>query len=118
MSRCDRCQAEVDPAELREFGGQQLCEDCYMDALSPARACDPWAVHSARSTIATQGQQLTPLQQQIYDLVRAEQEISFVAAAARLGIKEEELRREFATLRHMELLRAARREHDLVIIPF
>ena len=24
-------------------------EDCYMDVLSPVRACDPWAVHSAKS---------------------------------------------------------------------
>ena len=26
-----------------------LCEDCYMDALSPVRTCDPWAVHSAKT---------------------------------------------------------------------
>jgi len=32
-----------------EYGGQVRCEDCYMSALSPARACDPWAVRSAQT---------------------------------------------------------------------
>lgn len=118
MARCGRCQAEVDPEELREYAGQQLCEDCYMDALSPAQACDPWAVHTAKRTLATQGRQLTPIQQQIYDLVEAEKEISFIEAAQRLGLEEKQLRREFATLRHMELLRAAQREQGLVLTLF
>ena len=31
------------PVPTRDFHGQLLCDDCYMDALSPARTCDPWA---------------------------------------------------------------------------
>ncbi|MFP3867642.1 MAG: hypothetical protein ACLFUU_05705 [Desulfobacteraceae bacterium] len=118
LKRCDRCQAEVESEDLREFAGQQLCEDCYMDALSPTRACDPWAVHTAKSTLATQGQQLTPRQQQLYDLVQETQEISLSEAAHRLGLEENELRREFATLRHMELLRAQPRPQGIVLTLF
>ena len=47
--KCDRCSAAVQEGEEREHHGEILCEDCYMDVLSPAKACDPWAVHSAKS---------------------------------------------------------------------
>ncbi len=47
--KCDRCSQTIDPNEAQEHFGQNLCEDCYMDALSPAKTCDPWAVHSAQS---------------------------------------------------------------------
>ncbi|MDD3580464.1 MAG: hypothetical protein PHW74_05540 [Desulfobacca sp.] len=118
LKRCDRCQAEVEAEELREYAGQQLCEDCYLEAISPVRACDPWAVHTAKSTLATQGQQLTPPQQKLYDLVRDALEISLSEAAEQLGLSENELRREFATLRHMELLRAQPRPQGIVLTLF
>ena len=41
---CDKCGSEMKNGEETEHHGQLLCEDCYMDALSPARTCDPWAV--------------------------------------------------------------------------
>jgi hypothetical protein len=47
--QCDRCQANIEPGEEEQHLGQTLCEDCYMDALSPVKTCDPWAVHSAKS---------------------------------------------------------------------
>ena len=118
LTRCDRCRAEVEAEELREYAGQQLCEDCYMDALSPTRACDPWAVHTAKSTLATQGPQLTDRQQQLFELVKSVQEISLSEAAERLDMDENELRREFATLRHMELLRAQPRPQGIVLTVF
>lgn len=41
--RCERCKADIEAGEARELHGQTLCADCYMDTLSPAKACDPWA---------------------------------------------------------------------------
>jgi len=46
---CERCGSRIHEGEEREHSGQVLCEDCYMDRLSPPRTCDPWAVHTARS---------------------------------------------------------------------
>lgn len=40
--QCDRCKNVIEEGEEREHAGRILCEDCYMDALSPARTCDPW----------------------------------------------------------------------------
>ena len=45
---CDRCGEQIPAGDETEHCGQTLCEECYMQALSPNRACDPWAVRSAQ----------------------------------------------------------------------
>lgn len=114
--RCAKCGGEVDPQEVRAYAGQALCEDCYMDALSPIRTCDPWAVHTAKSLKDLPGGQLlTPGQQQLYHLVKERGEVSLPEACSLLGLAEDELRREFAPLRHMELLRGCKKD-DLILL--
>jgi DNA-directed RNA polymerase subunit RPC12/RpoP len=44
---CAKCNKEVEKQQGYEYQGKLSCEDCYMDILSPPKACDPWAVHSA-----------------------------------------------------------------------
>jgi hypothetical protein len=101
--KCDRCGAEVgEPFTLRSM---QLCEDCYMDMLSPMKSCDPWAVHSARTAMNQGGQELLPIQRQVLDAVAAAGAITAPELSEKLGIAPAELERQFATLRHMELLR-------------
>ena len=108
---CTRCGAAMDAAEAREYRGQTLCEDCYLDAMSPTVVCDPWAVHTAKSLKDLPGgQTLTPVQQKLYDLVKAKGEVPIPEAAAHLGLNEDDLRREFAPLRHMEKLRACKKD--------
>ena len=53
---------------------------------------------------------MTPIQQQLYDLVKDRGEVPIPEAAALLGLTEEGLRREFAPLRHMEKLRACKKD--------
>ena len=113
---CAKCGGAYDPAEAREYRGQELCEDCYLDAMSPTQVCDPWAVHTAKSLKDLPGgHDLTPRQQQLFDLVKARGEIPIPEAAAHLGLTEDELRREFAPLRHMEKLRACKKD-DLILL--
>lgn len=116
---CAKCGAACDAAEAREYAGRLLCEDCYMEALSPTRTCDPWAVHTARSLKDLPGgHTLTPLQQRFYDLIKEKREVSIPAAAAHLGLTEDELRREFAPLRHMEMLRACKKDDRILLTLF
>ncbi len=116
---CAKCGAACEAAEAREYAGRLLCEDCYMEALSPTRTCDPWAVHTARSLKDLPGgHALSPLQQRFYDLVKEKGEVSIPEAAAFLNLSEEELRREFATLRHMEKLRACKKDDRVFLILF
>jgi hypothetical protein len=115
---CDRCHEAIEPGEERDYSGQTLCEDCYMDALSPVRTCDPWAVHSAKS-LATRGGDtgaLTPVQSEILQILEETGGIEPAALRERLGGKltAKELEREFSALRHMEKARGEKRQDRVV----
>ncbi len=116
---CAKCGAVTEAAETREYAGRALCEDCFLDALSPIQICDPWAVHTARSLKDLPGgHTLTPRQQKLYDLVKQKGKVSIPEAGAHLGVNEDELRREFAPLRHMELLRACKQDDQILLTLF
>ena len=107
---CIRCKVELGPGEVVAHGGQDLCEDCLMDVLSPAKACDPWAVKLAKG--ATQGNpptELRGLEKALYDLVRERGRVPRELAAQLLDVEPNRLERAFSVLRHMELLRGQRR---------
>jgi hypothetical protein len=119
MNNCDKCGCDCEPDELRDLAGRQVCEDCFLDGVEITKTCDPWAVHSAKNTLAAQGElQLTPIQRQIYDLIVQEKQLTPEEAASRLKIPETELRREFSTLRHLELLKGAKTPKGVVITLF
>jgi len=99
-------------ADARENAGQIVCEDCFLETVTITKVCDPWAVHTAKSLKDLPGgQALTPVQQKLYDLVKQRGEISIPEACASLGLTEDELRREFAPLRHMEMLRGCKKDN-------
>lgn len=116
--KCARCGAGVATDEVREMDGQNLCEDCYLNAVSQVKTCDPWAVHLAKSDKGRGPLSLTPRQEQLYQLVKDTKEIAFPDAARHLNLAEAEVRHEFATLRHLELLRACKRGEVILIALF
>jgi len=74
-------------------------------------------VHTAKSLKDLPGgHDLTPRQQQLFDLVKERGEVPIPEAAAHLGLTEDDLRREFAPLRHMEKLRACKKD-DIIHLP-
>ena len=116
---CTRCGAGLQGEEPRGYFGEVLCEDCYVEALSPVRTCDPWAVHCARSLKDLPGGlTLTARQQQLYELVKERGEVFYPDAASALGISEDEVRREFAVLRHLEMLRACKKDQGIFLTRF
>jgi hypothetical protein len=104
--QCERCKAAIAESEERELNGQVLCEDCCMDLMSPAKACDPWAVYSAKSFEKSQGRssQLNPIQVKILERLK-EGLVEPVMLCNLLNVKLPELERELASLRHMEKIR-------------
>jgi hypothetical protein len=114
---CDRCGETIPTGEETEYYGQTLCEDCYMLALSPARACDPWAVRAAQSLsrmdegYAT----LSAAQENILRVLEETGGAEAEAVAEMLGMKMSDLRRELATLRHMEKVRGEMRDGVKVV---
>ncbi len=114
----ENCRAEIEDGEEREFHGLFLCDDCYMDALSPARTCDPWAVRSAG--LAKEHGDTTEhgggLQQKIIDLIKKSGGLSQTELAEKLSVRPGDIEREIAALRHMEKIRAAMQDGKKVIV--
>ncbi|MBW2000617.1 MAG: hypothetical protein JRJ29_21990 [Deltaproteobacteria bacterium] len=111
--RCDRCNAQIEPGEEREHLGEVLCEDCYMDALSPPKGCDPWAVYTAKSFEAHSGPTttLTPLQERILKILEETGGIEREELLKRLGgdLRPKYLEQELSVLRHTEKVRGEKR---------
>ena len=112
-SQCDKCGGLVPADECVTHGSQNVCEDCAMDLLSPAKACDPWAVKMASSSFETEADAvatLKGLERKLYDLVSTNGRVPFEELPGRLEVSRSELDRAVATLRHMELVRGQRRD--------
>ena len=109
--KCDRCAVTMDPEEAREIHGMRVCEDCYMDLLSPARPCDPWSAMAAKSASQLSGgeEKLTEVQQRILDIL-GQEPMPFENLAQAAGLKEDRLERELATLHRMEKIGAKLRD--------
>ena len=91
-----------------------------MDILSPPKACDPWAVHSAQTFLKGKDKlaTLTPVQMKIVDYVKGKGETTIEEMAQDLHLTEEVIRREFAVLRHMEVLRATKKDGRIFYLLF
>jgi DNA-directed RNA polymerase subunit RPC12/RpoP len=108
--QCAKCSEEVEKEQGYDYQGNLFCEDCYMDILSPPKACDPWAVHSAQTFLKGKDKlsTLTPLQLKIVNHIEKKGEASAEEIMENIKLSEAEFRREFAVLRHMEILRATK----------
>jgi hypothetical protein len=109
MVKCQKCQREIPEGEAFEYLGQTLCDDCYMDARSPAKPCDPWAVYSATRTRQSAGlsgeEGLTPLQKDIYEFIKGRGKATPAEVMDKFPVSQRELEQVVATLRHCELVR-------------
>ncbi len=115
--KCDRCKETIQEEEERELHGQTLCEDCYMDALSPARTCDPWAIHSAKSLSKSVGAdfEINEVQAKILRILKETGGVEPRVLSERLQIRPADLEREIAALRHMEKIRGELRDGKKVV---
>jgi hypothetical protein len=115
--QCDKCKTDIPEGEEKKHSGRILCEDCYMDALSPLKPCDPWAVYSATTAIKQHGHdlQLPPIQQQILHSLRQKGPAEPDQLCVTLHISKTDMERELAVLRHMEKIRGQLRDGKRII---
>ena len=104
----------------RELRGENLCEDCYIDALSPVKAFDPWAVLCARSFSETDGcnPELTETQAKILQILKDTGGEDQKMLLENIQIKTSELEREIATLLHMKKLKAKLQGGEKIFCPW
>jgi hypothetical protein len=106
--QCSRCDKELAPEEALNQGGRVVCEDCLMSLLSPAKACDPWAVKMAKGSMGTTADGVASVQgleKRIYELVCARGKVPKADLPNLLEAAPDQVDRALAVLRHMELLR-------------
>lgn len=117
---CIKCGKNIEKQQCYDYQGGTFCEDCYMDILSPPQACDPWAVHSAKTFLKGRDKRstMTPLQLKIVDYIRGKGEATIEEILENLNLTEEVLRREFAVLRHMEILKATKKGDKIFYLLF
>ncbi len=118
---CEKCLAVMTEEESVSHSGMVVCENCAMDLMSPAKACDPWAVKMATGSFATKADAVASLQgieKELYELIEGGGRVPSEDVHTRLGVSHEQVKRAFSVLRHMELLRGDRRSDggsDLVL---
>jgi len=115
--KCQKCNSNVSEMNSHDHYGQILCDDCYMDALSPARSCDPWSVHSAKRLEASGGHglPLNEIQERIVRFLKDVGEAEHATICQQLRIEPGTLQREIAALRHMERVRGKPKDGKVVL---
>jgi len=120
--KCDKCGKAIKEGEQFEHPGQTLCDDCYMDIGLRVKACDPWAVRLATRTRETAGataaEGLPEQQKAIYDFIKSKGKVTAAEVAEALNISMDELERQFATLRHCELVKGSKAGNKVYLVPF
>jgi len=94
-----------------------LCEDCYIDLLSPVKVCDPWAVYSAKSFSKDDESsvEVTETQLKILQILKETGGTAPEIISERLKITPSDLEREIATLRHMEKVKGELRKGKKIL---
>ena len=119
---CERCGLNLEKNEVKYFQGKVLCEDCCFELMSPPKVCDPLAVSSTLSVRKQLGQTgtdgLSDLQKRIFNIVAEKGKISREELTISLNLTAQEMEREFAILRHCELLRAFKEDNIVYFTKF
>lgn len=114
---CGKCRTDIAGQDTYEHAGLTLCEDCYINVVSAPKTCDPWAVYSATRTVQ-KGESLTSDQRRILDLLKTKGPFTLEQICGELHLGEQDFRSNFATLRHMELAQACKKDNQVYFIPF
>lgn len=120
--KCEKCGLEFDQNEITNYQGQNLCEECCFDLMNPPKTCDPVAVSSTLTIRKQLGQKgtdgLSDKQKNIYNLVSEKGNISQEEILKTLKLTNQEFEREFAVLRHCELLRGFKEKGTIYFTKF
>ena len=120
--KCQKCQREISEDDSYTHLGQVLCEDCYRDAMSPTKSCDPWEVYTATRTREGSGftgvEGLTPLQQEIYEFIKDNGKVTGEDIITKFNLTQRDFQNQFATLRHCELVKGRKEGDKIYIVPF
>lgn len=105
---CEKCGEKIS-GQAFKHAGKDYCEDCYIEAATELKTCDPLAVRSARLTREKFGQKgtegLLPVQKQIYEYLQEQGRATREQIAKKFKVEQKDLEKHFSVLRHCELVK-------------
>ena len=120
--KCEKCGESIQQGEECRHLSRLLCEDCYISIIDTAKTCDVAATHAARKHRAALGQTgtqgLTDLQKDICTYIGEQGQVTKEQIAKKFDLTEWEANRQFAVLRHCEVLKAKKEGDKIYIVPF
>jgi hypothetical protein len=120
--QCELCGGVLDKDQVNNFRGKVFCEDCCFDLLNPPKVCDPPAISSTLTVrkhlgqVGTEG--LSEMQKQIYAMVISKGKVSKDELSIMFKLTPLEIEKQFATLRHCELLRAQKENSTVYLTKY
>jgi hypothetical protein len=102
---CAKCKSSISVGEEREHNKKILCEDCYIDVLTPAKFCDPWADYAAKSFVEKNpSAELNTNQKHIIDVLKKHGKVDplFLMETLKDQMSPEDGERECAALKRMD----------------
>jgi len=98
-----------------------LCEDCYIDAISPEKTCDPWATYLSTRTTERAGlkgiDSLTEMERTVYEFVRGKGRATREEVMAEFGLSARDLDPQLNVLMHAELVKEHSEGDKMYLIP-
>ncbi len=120
--KCARCQVEIAGDDIYPHHGQDLCEDCYIEALQRPKTCDPTATQLAKKHRQATGQRgtegLLEIQKNIYEYLQRNSKATREELIKEFDLSEEELNKQIAILRHCELVKGRKEKDQVYLVPF
>ena len=119
---CMQCGQSMPEEENYSHAGKDLCEDCYMEAVSVPKTCDPLSVRAARIDRESKGikgeEGLLPIQKEILNFIKEKQKVTREEVAGRFTLSPKEMEKHFAVLRHCELAKGNKEGDTVYLKPF
>ena len=119
--RCSRCGTEVPEDEAYPYQGLTLCEDCYIDAISPDRECDPWASYLSayeRKGAGLKGVDgLSEVQKKVYQFIKNGGRVTREEVMAQFDLSAADLLPQLKVLMYAELVKEHSESGTMYLIP-
>ena len=117
--RCSKCNQDAPEDQTYVHLGETLCEDCYLEAISRVKACDPWAVYHATRACENMGLEgtegLTELQKAIYNFIKSRGRVTGEEVMENFRLSRQDIETNFAILRHCNLVRGYKENGNIYL---
>ena len=116
--KCAVCGKEIPADEVHEYNGKTLCEDDYIEAISPEKHCDPWATYLAsRESGATGVSALSEIQKEMHKFLKEHGKATRDEVMARFRLSAVDLDEHLKVLMHTETVQELGEAGEMYLVP-